>query len=155
VKPPIAIVAPGRVYRVDADATHSPMFFQFEGLLVDKQVSLADLKGTLLRFVQRFFGPNTEMRFRPHYFPFTEPSAEVDILWTSQDRQTGETVSKWLEILGCGMVHPKVLSECGYDPEAYTGFAFGFGIDRICMVRHGINTITHLYENDLRFLEQF
>jgi phenylalanyl-tRNA synthetase alpha chain len=154
-QPPVAIVAPGRVYRVDFDATHSPMFYQIEGLLVDEGVTFSDLKGTLLHFIQKFFGPKTQMRLRPHFFPFTEPSAEVDILWTAKDRHTGETKSQWLEILGCGMVHPEVFKHAGYDYEKYSGFAFGFGVDRMAMVRHGINSIHHLYENDLRFLEQF
>ena len=153
-QPPVAVVAPGRVYRVDADATHSPMFYQLEGLLVDEGVSFADLKGTLLMFVQRLFGKDTKVRFRPHFFPFTEPSAEMDILWTSE-RPGGGTQTKWLEILGCGMVHPEVFRYAGYDYEKYTGFAFGMGIDRIAMVRHRIGSISYLYENDLRFLEQF
>ena len=153
--PPVAIVAPGRVYRVDLDATHSPMFVQMEGLLVDKGITFADLKGTLVHFIHAFFGPDIQMRFRPHFFPFTEPSAEVDILWTARDRHSGETKSKWLEILGCGMVHPQVFKNVSYDYEAYSGYAFGLGLDRIAMVRHGISSITHLYENDLRFLEQF
>lgn len=155
VQPPVAIVAPGRVYRVDYDATHSPMFFQLEGLLVDEGVTFADLKGTLMHFITRFFGPDTKVRFRPHFFPFTEPSAEVDILWTAKDRHTGETRSRWLEMLGCGMVHPEVFRHAGYDYEKYSGFAFGMGIDRIAMVRHSINNIHLMYENDLRFLEQF
>ncbi len=147
--PPVAIVAPGRVYRVDADATHSPMFYQIEGLLVDKGVSFADLKGTLIYFLRRFFGKGTKVRFRPHYFPFTEPSAEVDVLWKTDK---GE---KWLEILGCGMVHPEVFKYAKYDYEKYTGYAFGMGVDRIAMARYSINSIHYLYENDLRFLEQF
>ncbi len=153
--PPVAVVVPGRVYRVDLDATHSPMFVQMEGLLVDKNITFADLKGTLVHFVHTFFGKDTKMRFRPHFFPFTEPSAEVDILWTARDRHTGEVTSKWLEILGCGMVHPEVFKYASYDYEKYSGYAFGLGIDRIAMVRHAISSITHLYENDLRFLEQF
>ncbi|HDP34916.1 MAG TPA: phenylalanine--tRNA ligase subunit alpha [Candidatus Hydrogenedentes bacterium] len=153
--PPVAVVVPGRVYRVDLDATHSPMFVQMEGLLVDKNITFADLKGTLMHFIYTFFGKNTQVRFRPHFFPFTEPSAEVDILWTARDRHTGEVKSKWLEILGCGMVHPEVFRYASYDYEAYSGYAFGLGIDRIAMVRHAISSITHLYENDLRFLEQF
>lgn len=147
--PPVAIVAPGRVYRVDADATHSPMFYQIEGLLVDKGVSFADLKGTVLYFLRRLFGAETMVRFRPHFFPFTEPSAEVDILWRT-DR--GE---KWLEIMGCGMVHPEVFRYARYDYEQFTGYAFGMGVDRIAMARHSIDSIHHLYENDMRFLEQF
>jgi len=154
-QPPVAVIVPGRVYRVDLDATHSPMFNQLEGLLVDSDVTFAELKGTLMHFVHRFFGPDTKMRLRPHFFPFTEPSAEVDILWTAQDRHTGKTVSRWLEILGCGMVHPRVFEYAGYETGKYTGFAFGMGLDRIAMVRHGISSIAQLYENDIRFLEQF
>jgi len=152
--PPLAIVAPGRVYRVDYDATHSPMFYQLEGLLVDEKVTFAELKGTLMHFIHRFFGKDTQVRFRPHFFPFTEPSAEVDILWTVDDGKGG-VKSRWLEILGCGMVHPEVFGHAGYDTEKYTGFAFGMGIDRIAMVKHKIDNIHHLYENDVRFLEQF
>lgn len=155
VQPPVAVIAPGRVYRVDYDATHSPMFFQLEGLLVDEGVTFADLKGTLMHFITRFFGPDTKVRFRPHFFPFTEPSAEVDILWTAKDRHTGETKTRWLEMLGCGMVHPEVFRHAGYDYEKYSGFALGMGVDRIAMVRHNINNIHLMYENDLRFLEQF
>ncbi|HOD94090.1 MAG TPA: phenylalanine--tRNA ligase subunit alpha [Candidatus Hydrogenedentes bacterium] len=154
-RPPVAVIAPGRVYRVDLDATHSPMFVQMEGLLVDKGITFSDLKGTLMHFIHSFFGPDIQVRFRPHFFPFTEPSAEVDILWTARDRHTGEVKSKWLEILGCGMVHPEVFKNVSYDYEEYSGYAFGLGIDRIAMVRHGISSITHLYENDMRFLEQF
>lgn len=153
-EPPVAVVIPGRVYRVDSDATHSPMFIQLEGLLVDRDVTFADLKGTLQRFVERFFGEPMETRFRPHFFPFTEPSAEMDVRWTARDRE-GNEKSSWLELLGCGMVHPKVLQAVGYDPEVYTGYAFGMGVDRLTMVRHSIGAIGHLYENDLRFLEQF
>jgi phenylalanyl-tRNA synthetase alpha chain len=153
-KPPVAIVAPGRVYRVDADATHSPMFFQIEGLLVDEGVSFADLKGTIMLFLHKLFGPEAEIRFRPHFFPFTEPSAEVDILW-SADRGGGAKESSWLEIMGCGMVHPEVFRHANYDYEKYSGFAFGMGVDRIAMVKYGIGNINHLYDNDLRFLEQF
>ena len=157
IQPPVAIVAPGRVYRVDYDASHSPMFFQLEGLLVDKGVSFADLKGTLMLFVHRFFGPETKLRFRPHFFPFTEPSAEMDISCTVC-KGAGCRVCKnsgWLEILGCGMVHPEVFRYAHYDYETYTGFAFGFGVDRIAMLRHAVSSISYLYENDLRFLEQF
>lgn len=148
-QPPVAIVAPGRVYRVDADATHSPMFNQLEGLLVDSGVTFADLKGTIMLFMHRLFGKNVDVRFRPHYFPFTEPSAEIDVYWSAGER------SGWLEVGGCGMVHPEVFNYAGYDYERYTGYAFGMGIDRIVMVRHAIDSIQHLYENDLRFLEQF
>ena len=148
-QPPVAVVVPGRAYRVDADATHSPMFYQIEGLLVDEGVSFADLKGAIMLFVRKVFGADAEVRFRPHFFPFTEPSAEVDISWSVGPK------SEWLEILGCGMVHPEVFRYAGYDSERYTGYAFGMGVERIAMVRHGIDSIHHLYENDLRFLEQF
>ena len=157
IKPPVAIIAPGRVYRVDYDASHSPMFYQMEGLLVDEGVSFSDLKGTLMLFCQRYFGSDIKLRFRPHFFPFTEPSAEMDVSCTVC-KGKGCRVCKnsgWLEILGCGMVHPKVFGNAGYDYEKYTGFAFGFGIDRIAMLKHAISSISHLYENDLRFLEQF
>jgi len=156
-QPPVAVVVPGRVYRVDYDASHSPMFYQIEGLLVDEGVTFADLKGTLMLFVHRFFGPDTKIRFRPHFFPFTEPSAEMDIS-CSVCKGQGCRVCKhsgWLEILGCGMVHPNVFRYAKYDYEQYTGFAFGLGVDRIAMLRHAISSISHLYENDLRFLEQF
>jgi phenylalanyl-tRNA synthetase alpha chain len=155
VKPPVAIVMPGRVYRVDFDATHSPMFFQVDGLLVDEGVTFADLKGTLFHFIHRLFGPDVKLRFRPHFFPFTEPSAEVDVLWTSIDPETGQTRTKWLEILGGGMVHPSIFERVGYDQEKYSGFAFGLGLDRIAMALHSIPNIHLMYENDLRLLEQF
>ena len=157
VKPPVAIVAPGRVYRVDWDASHSPMFYQLEGLLVDEGVTFADLKGTIAHFLRRFFGKDCKPRFRPHFFPFTEPSAEVDMTCTVCNGSGCRLCkhSGWIEILGCGMVHPNVFRNAKYDYERYTGFAFGFGIDRIGLLRHSINTIHHLYENDLRFLEQF
>ena len=156
-QPPVAVIVPGRVYRVDQDASHSPMFYQIEGLLVDKGISFAHLKAVLILFIQRYFGPKTKMRFRPHYFPFTEPSAEVDISCTVCSGR-GCRVCKhsgWLEILGCGMVHPQVFKYAKYDSETYTGFAFGMGIDRIAMLTHAITSIHYLYENDLRFLEQF
>ncbi|MFO7974825.1 MAG: phenylalanine--tRNA ligase subunit alpha [Candidatus Hydrogenedentota bacterium] len=156
-QPPVAVVVPGRVYRVDQDASHSPMFYQIEGLLVDKGISFADLKGVLMLFIHRYFGPETRMRFRPHYFPFTEPSAEVDISCTICAGK-GCRVCKysgWLEILGCGMVHPEVFKYANYDYETYSGFAFGMGIERIAMLTHAISSIHYLYENDLRFLEQF
>lgn len=156
-QPPVAVVVPGRVYRVDNDASHSPMFNQLEGLMVDEGITFADLKGTLMLFVHRFFGPDTKVRFRPHFFPFTEPSAEMDIS-CSVCKGQGCRVCKhsgWLEILGCGMVHPTVFRYAGYDYEKYTGFAFGFGMDRMAMLRHAIPSISHLFENDLRFLEQF
>jgi len=156
-QPPVAVVVPGRVYRVDYDASHSPMFYQIEGLLVDEGVTFADLKGTLMLFVHRFFGPDVKVRFRPHFFPFTEPSAEADISCTVCQGK-GCRVCKhqgWLEILGCGMVHPEVFRYANYDSERYTGFAFGLGVDRLAMLKHTISSIGHLYENDLRFLEQF
>lgn len=145
-KPPIRVIAPGRVYRCDSDATHTPMFNQVEGLWVDKGISFADLKGVLLDFLKHLFGADVEMRMRPSYFPFTEPSAEVDVRW-------GE--NNWLEILGCGMVHPTVLQNVGIDPEEYTGFAFGIGMDRLAMLRYGINDLRLFFDNDVRFLRQF
>jgi len=154
VQPPLAVVVPGRVYRIDQDSTHSPMFHQVEGLLVDEGVTFADLKGTLSHFVHRFFGPNTAMRFRPHYFPFTEPSAEVDVAWTTTDAD-GNEKTQWLEVLGCGMVHPEVFKHAGYDYEKYSGYAFGMGVDRLAMIRHKITSIHYLFEGDVRFLEQF
>ena len=157
VKPPVAVLAPGRVYRVDYDASHSPMFNQIEGLLVDEGVTFADLKGTLMHFIHEMFGKETKVRFRPHFFPFTEPSAEVDISCTIC-KGSGCRLCKhsgWLEALGCGMVHPKVFEHAGYDYEKYSGFAFGLGMDRIAMLRHAVPSINHLFDNDLRFLEQF
>ena len=157
VKPPVAVLAPGRVYRVDYDASHSPMFNQIEGLLVDEGVTFADLKGTLMHFIHEMFGKDTKVRFRPHFFPFTEPSAEVDISCTIC-KGSGCRLCKhsgWLEALGCGMVHPKVFEYAGYDYEKYSGFAFGLGMDRIAMLRHAVPSINHLFDNDLRFLEQF
>ena len=149
-QPPIRIIAPGKVYRSDSDQTHSPMFHQVEGLLVDETSSFADLKGTLTEFVRAFFERDFEMRFRPSYFPFTEPSAEVDIRWDTADGST-----RWLEVLGCGMVHPNVLKNCGIDPERYTGFAFGLGVERFAMLRYGVSDLRAFFENDLRFLKQF
>jgi phenylalanyl-tRNA synthetase alpha chain len=145
-QPPIRIICPGRVYRCDYDQTHSPMFHQVEGLLIDKEISFADLKGTLEQFLREFFEEDVKVRFRPSYFPFTEPSIEVDI-----DRGDG----KWLEVLGCGMVHPKVLEMSGIDPEEYTGFAFGMGVERFAMLRYGVDDLRLFFENDLRFLGQF
>ena len=149
--PPIRIIAAGKVYRSDSDQTHTPMFHQVEGLLVDETSSFADLKGTLRQFVNAFFERDFEMRFRPSYFPFTEPSAEVDIRW---DRGDGSEPG-WLEVLGCGMVHPNVLRACGVDPERYSGFAFGLGVERFAMLRYGVNDLRSFFENDLRFLRQF
>lgn len=157
-KPPIRVIAPGRVYRSDAvDATHSPVFHQIEGLVVDKGVTMADLKGTLEAFIKGLYGEEAKVRFRPHHFPFTEPSAEVDVSCFVCGGK-GCSVCKgegWIEILGCGMVHPKVLSGCGIDPEIYSGFAFGLGLERIAMRRYDINDLRLFFENDLRFLKQF
>jgi phenylalanyl-tRNA synthetase alpha chain len=148
--PPIRVISAGKVYRSDSDQTHSPMFHQVEGMLVAEGVSFADLKGTLAQFVAAFFERDFEMRFRPSYFPFTEPSAEVDIRWERADG-----TSAWLEVLGCGMVHPRVLRECGIDPERYTGFAFGLGVERFAMLRYGVSDLRAFFDNDLRFLRQF
>ena len=157
-KPPIRIIAPGKVYRSDAvDATHSPVFHQIEGLVVDKGVTMADLKGTLEMFIHRLYGDETRVRFRPHHFPFTEPSAELDISCFKCGGK-GCPMCKgegWIEILGCGMVHPKVLANCGIDPEIYSGFAFGIGLERIAMGKYDINDLRLFFENDLRFLRQF
>ncbi len=157
-KPPIRIISPGRVYRSDAvDATHSPLFHQIEGLVVDKGITFANLKGTLETFVKRLYGEDSVVRFRPHHFPFTEPSAEVDVQCFSCHGE-GCRLCKgegWIEILGCGMVHPKVLSNCGIDPEEYSGFAFGMGLERIVMRRYSIDDLRLFYENDVRFLKQF
>ena len=156
-EPPVRIISPGRVYRCDADLTHSPVFHQVEGLLVDEDVTFADLKGTLTHFAHAAFGEETAVRFRPSYFPFTEPSAEVDIGCIFCDQQgcrvCGET--GWLEILGAGMVDPNVFEAAGVDPERYTGFAFGLGVERIAMLNRGVGDIRLFFENDLRFLEQF
>lgn len=145
-QPPIRIIAPGRVFRVDSDATHSPMFHQVEGLWVDEQVSFADLKGVVQDFLQRFFErEELKVRFRPSFFPFTEPSAEIDMSWGDG----------WLEIGGCGMVHPNVFSHVGIDPERYQGFAFGMGVERLAMLRYGVDDLRLFFENDVRFLKQF
>ena len=157
-KPPIRILAPGRVYRADeVDATHSPLFHQVEGLVVDKNITMADLKGTLEEFAKELFGAETKTKFRPHHFPFTEPSAEVDV---SCFKCGGKGCrfckgSGWIEILGCGMVHPHVLEMCGIDPNEYTGFAFGVGLERIALLKYEIDDMRLLYENDIRFLKQF
>jgi len=155
--PPVRIIAPGAVYRCDQDVSHSPMFHQVEGLMIDKNVRFSDLKGILTIFVHEMFGTNTPLRFRPSYFPFTEPSAEVDIgciiCQGSGCRVCKET--GWLEILGSGMVHPQVLRIVGYDPEEVTGFAFGLGVERIAMIKFGIDDIRQFYYNDIRFLSQF
>ncbi|QJD58208.1 phenylalanine--tRNA ligase subunit alpha [Pseudomonas sp. gcc21] len=152
-KPPIRIVCPGRVYRCDSDQTHSPMFHQVEGLLIDEGVSFADLKGTIVQFLREFFEADLEVRFRPSFFPFTEPSAEVDIRRVVM--KNGEERADWLEVLGCGMVHPNVLRMSGIDPEKYQGFAFGMGVERLAMLRYGVGDLRIFFDNDLRFLEQF
>ena len=144
-KPPIHIICPGRVYRCDYDRTHTPMFHQVEGLVVDRGVSFAHLKHTVIEFIHSFFEESVEVRFRPSYFPFTEPSAEVDV----------KGAQGWSEVMGCGMVHPRVLSMSGVDPDAYSGFAFGFGADRLAMLKFGIRDLRLMFENDLRFLNQF
>mgnify|MGYP000855193447 CR=1 FL=1 len=157
-KPPIRMISPGRVYRSDAvDATHSPLFHQIEGLVVDKGITFADLKGTLETFVKRMYGEDSVVRFRPHHFPFTEPSAEVDVQCFNCHGK-GCRLCKgegWIEILGCGMVHPKVLSNCGIDPEIYSGFALGMGLERVVMRKYNIDDLRLFYENDVRFLKQF
>ncbi len=151
-KPPIRIIVPGRVYRRDnADATHNPTFHQVEGLYVDKNVTVGDLKGTVEFVFQELMGPETKIRFRPHYFSYTEPSFEIDF----SSQLTKKMGKEWLEIAGCGMVHPQVFENVGYNPEEWTGWAFGFGIERIAMIRYGINDIRLFYENDIRFLRQF
>jgi len=156
-QPPIQVVCPGRVYRCDSDLTHTPMFHQVEGLVVDTDISFADLKGTVDQFLKAFFEADVPVRFRPSYFPFTEPSAEVDIQCTSCGgkgcricKQTG-----WLEIMGCGMVHPNVFESCHVDAKKYTGFAFGMGVERLAMLRYGVNDLRLFFENDLDFLKQF
>ena len=162
-KPPVAVVAPGRVYRRDSDITHTPMFHQVEGLLVDKHVTMADLRGTLTAFMREVFGSDTRIRFRPSFFPFTEPSAEADIsccMCGGKGHVNGTTCrvckgTGWLEILGCGMVDPEVFKAVGYDPEEVTGFAFGLGVERIAMLKYGIGDLRMFFENDVRFLGQF
>jgi phenylalanyl-tRNA synthetase alpha chain len=162
-KPPVRIICPGRVYRSDYDQTHSPMFHQVEGLCVDQGITFADLKGTLAAFARAYFGPGTRTRFRPSYFPFVEPGAEVDVscsICGGKGRKDGKRCGTcketgWLEVLGAGMVHPKVLENGGIDPKRHTGFAFGMGVERMAMLRYGIDDLRLYYENDLRFLEQF
>ncbi|MBO3377686.1 phenylalanine--tRNA ligase subunit alpha [Clostridium perfringens] len=157
-QPPIKMISPGKVFRSDAvDATHSPIFYQMEGLVIDKDITFADLKGTLELFAKKMFGDKVKTKFRPHHFPFTEPSAEMDATCFVCNGK-GCKVCKgegWIEILGCGMVHPQVLRNCGIDPEVYSGFAFGFGVDRMVMLKYGIDDIRLLYESDMRFLNQF
>lgn len=162
-KPPVAAVAPGRVYRRDSDLTHTPMFHQIEGFLVDTEVSMADLRGTLTAFMKQLFGADTSVRFRPSFFPFTEPSAEADIscfLCKGTGEKEGKTCrvckgTGWVEILGCGMIDPNVLKAVGYDPEECMGFAFGLGVERVAMLKYGIGDLRMLFENDIRFLSQF
>ncbi len=157
-EPPIHVIAPGRVFRADeVDATHSPVFHQIEGLVVDKGITMGDLKGTLDVFAKKMFGPDCKTRFRPHHFPFTEPSAEMDVSCFSCGGK-GCRVCKdegWIEVLGCGMVHPKVLQNCNIDPDVYSGFAFGMGLERIVMTRYGVTDLRLFFENDIRFLDQF
>ena len=162
-KPPVAVIAPGKVYRRDSDLTHTPMFHQIEGLYAGTDVSMADLRGTLTAFVQQLFGAGTDVRFRPSFFPFTEPSAEVDVscvMCSGKGSRGGKTCrvckgSGWVEILGSGMIDPNVFEAVGYDPEAVTGFAFGLGIERVAMLKYGIGDLRMFFENDVRFLEQF
>ncbi len=161
-KPPLAVITAGAVYRRDDDATHSPMFHQIDGFLAAERVSMAELKGVLTTFIERLYGPGTPVRFRPSYFPFVEPGAEVDcgcVFCVQPDgsragcrlcKQTG-----WIEVLGCGMIHPEVFRQCGWDPERYTGFAFGVGLDRLAMLRYGVPHLRHMFESDPRFLSQF
>jgi phenylalanyl-tRNA synthetase alpha chain len=156
-RPPVYVIVPGKAYRRDSDATHTPMFHQVEGLVVDKHITLADLKGTLEAFARAMFGADRKVRLRPHYFPFTEPSVEVDVSCMICDGAGCRLCKKsgWLEILGAGMVDPNVFGFVDYDPEVYTGFAFGVGIERIAMLKHGVNDLRLFFENDLRFLRQF
>ena len=157
-KPPIKVISPGRCFRCDTpDATHSPMFHQIEGLVVDEGITMADLKGTLDSFAKQLFGPETRTKFRPHHFPFTEPSAEVDVSCFKCGGKGCKVCkgSGWIEILGCGMVHPNVLKVGGLDTEKYTGFAFGMGVERVAMLKYGVDDIRLFYENDMRFINQF
>ncbi len=156
-KPPLKVIAPGRVYRCDSDLTHTPMFHQVEGFLVDEDVSFADLKGVVYEFLRAFFEKDIQVRFRPSYFPFTEPSAEVDIECVMCDGQGCRVCGQtgWLEVMGCGMIHPEVFKAVAIDSEQYTGFAFGMGVERLAMLRYGINDLRLFFENDLRFLQQF
>ena len=156
-EPPLKIIAPGRVYRCDSDLTHTPMFHQVEGFLVDRDVSFADLKGVIYDFLTSFFERELDLRFRPSYFPFTEPSAEVDIQCVMCNGKGCRVCSHtgWLEVLGCGMIHPAVFGHVGVDPEKFTGYAFGMGVERLTMLRYGVNDLRLFFENDLRFLRQF
>lgn len=163
-KPPFRMICPGRTYRKDADATHSPMFHQFEGLMVGKDISLANMKAVMITAMQSLISPDIEFRFRASYFPFVEPGLEVDMRWKGGDKEDSlrqaqdsdsPTGNRWLEVVGCGMVHPQVLRNGGIDPDLWSGFAFGFGIDRLLMIKHKIPDLRSLYENDIRFLRQF
>ncbi len=156
-QPPLKVIAPGRVYRCDSDLTHTPMFHQVEGFLVDKDVSFADLKGVVFEFLRAFFEKDIQVRFRPSYFPFTEPSAEVDIECVICDGQGCRVCSQtgWLEVMGCGMIHPEVFKSVNIDHQQYSGFAFGMGVERLAMLRYGINDLRMFFENDLKFLQQF
>ncbi len=156
-QPPIRVICPGRVYRCDSDLTHTPMFHQVEGLVIDKNISFADLKGTVDQFLKSFFEADVPVRFRPSYFPFTEPSAEVDIQCTNCSGEGCRVCSHtgWLEVMGCGMVHPNVFEMSGVDTETYSGFAFGMGVERLAMLRYGVNDLRLFFENDLKFLDQF
>ncbi|MBV1932759.1 MAG: phenylalanine--tRNA ligase subunit alpha [Porticoccaceae bacterium] len=156
-EPPIRVICPGRVYRCDSDLTHTPMFHQVEGLVIDKDISFADLKGTMDQFLKAFFEADLPVRFRPSYFPFTEPSAEIDIQCAKCAGEGCRICSRtgWLEVAGCGMVHPNVFESCGVDTEQYTGFAFGMGVERLAMLRYGVTDLRMFFENDVRFLEQF
>ena len=156
-KPPIRIICPGRVYRCDSDLTHTPMFHQVEGLVIDNQISFADLKGTVDQFLKSFFAADVAVRFRPSYFPFTEPSAEVDIQCNSCGGRGCRICSHtgWLEVMGCGMVHPNVFAACSIDADKYSGFAFGMGVERLAMLRYGVDDLRSFFDNDLRFLRQF
>ena len=156
-EPPIRVICPGRVYRCDSDLTHTPMFHQVEGLVIDKEVSFADLKGTVDQFLKSFFEADVPVRFRPSYFPFTEPSAEVDIQCTNCGGDGCRICSHtgWLEVMGCGMVHPNVFEASGVDNDTYSGFAFGMGVERLAMLRYGVNDLRLFFENDIKFLEQF
>jgi phenylalanyl-tRNA synthetase alpha chain len=156
-EPPFRMICPGRVYRCDSDLTHTPMFHQVEGLLVDERVSMADLKGTVVEFLQAYFEADMPVRFRPSYFPFTEPSAEVDMGCVSCGGKGCRICSHtgWLEVMGCGMVHPRVLQMSGVDTERFSGFAFGMGVERLAMLRYGVSDLRLYFENDIRFLQQF
>jgi phenylalanyl-tRNA synthetase alpha chain len=152
-KPPLRVIAPGKVYRKDSDATHSPMFHQFEGLMIGEDVTLANMKAVMIEAIRTLVSPTAEFRFRTGFFPFVEPGLEVDMRWQGDEEDSRE--GKWLEIVGCGMVHPNVLRNCGIDPKKYQGFAFGFGVERMIMIKHQIPDLRAFFIGDLRFLRQF